>query len=150
MFKRVFLGGFLWFWYGSNAREETNSILVIIFKLKKKSERNTLRKGIELIIFLTSWVMVGNIWIVMMSTIGKRSFEILKRDPRTDLHTFYINGFPEKLSVYKMHFEFKIFFSHAFVFIILKLNWWFSKYRNSTKLFFVNFFPTLTQACIIS
>ena len=36
---RVFLGGFLWFWYGSNAREETNWILIIIFKLKKKSAR---------------------------------------------------------------------------------------------------------------
>ena len=28
MFERVSLGGFLWFWYGSNAHEETNSILV--------------------------------------------------------------------------------------------------------------------------
>ena len=93
----VFLGRFLWFWYGSNAREETNSIMVIIFKLKKNSERNTLRKGLELINLLTSWVMVGNIWIVMMSTIGKRSSEIFS--------TLFLNYYQRYASAYYHSFR---------------------------------------------
>ena len=62
MFERVSLGGFLWFWYGSNAHKETNSILVIIYKWKNfcKKSRNTLRKSLKLTILLT----VGNIWTV--------------------------------------------------------------------------------------
>ena len=35
MFEKVSLVEFLWFWYGSNAREETSSIPVKIFNLKK-------------------------------------------------------------------------------------------------------------------
>ena len=35
MFEKVSLVEFLWFWYSSNAREETSSIPVKIFNLKK-------------------------------------------------------------------------------------------------------------------
>ena len=42
---------------------------------KKKSARNTLRKSLELIILLTSWVIVCNIGTVIMSTIGKINFD---------------------------------------------------------------------------
>ena len=45
------------------------------FQIEKKSERNTLRKSLELIILLTSWVIVCNIGTVIMSTIGKINFD---------------------------------------------------------------------------